>query len=124
MLNGPKDKNGKEPQKRFCVECGFQGPNSRYCLGTEIIVEGRRWVFCKECKAHSGEVGCVGSGMDARCHGNRECGEICQEKKVKVTQRRREREECGWGTLRDVMVDLAENLKDWMCNEYFGETHD
>jgi hypothetical protein len=95
MLDGPKDKNGKRLQKRFCVECGFQGPNSRYSSGTEIIVEGRRWVFCKECKAYSGELECFGSGTCARCHGNRGCREICKEKKVQVRQPRRQREEYG-----------------------------
>jgi hypothetical protein len=78
----------------------------------------------KERKAHSEEVGCFGSGMCARCHGNRGCGEMCKEKKVKVRQPRREMEEYGWGTLRDAMIDLAEKLKDWMCNVYFWETND
>jgi hypothetical protein len=55
--------------------------------------------------------------MCARCHGNRGRGEMCKEKKVKVRQPRREREEYGWSTLRDAMIDLAENPKDWMCNE-------
>ena len=52
MLNGPKGKNGKEPQKRFCIECGLKGPRSRYSPGAEIIVEGKRHVLCKECKVY------------------------------------------------------------------------
>jgi len=46
-----------------------------------------------------------------------------KEGKGKAARRERE-EEYGWGTLRDAMVDLTESLKDWICNEYFWETHD
>lgn len=125
MLTGPKGKNGKEPQKRFCVECGLKGPRSRYSPGTEIVVEGRRSVLCKECKTYSGEAGCVGSGMCASCHEKRGCGETCRDKKAKVRQQSREREEKhGWGSLGDAMIDLAENPEDWMYNEYWWEAHD
>jgi hypothetical protein len=128
MLKGSKGKNGREPQKRFCVECGLKGPRSRYCPGAEIVVEGRRHVLCKECNAYSGEVGCVGSGMCAGCHGKAGCGEMCRDKKGMVRQQRRarewEREEHGWGSLGDAMIDLAENPEDWMHNEYWWETHD
>ncbi|KAH8756843.1 hypothetical protein BGZ57DRAFT_772259, partial [Hyaloscypha finlandica] len=52
MLHGPKGKNGKEPQKRFCVECGLKRPRSRYAPGAEIVVEGRDICFVKS-------VGCI-----------------------------------------------------------------
>jgi hypothetical protein len=128
MLNGPKGRNGKDPQKRFCVECGLKGPRSRYSPGAEIVVEGKRHVLCKECKVYSGEVGCVGSGMCASCHGKKGCGEMCRNKKGRARQQRRERERDREshirGSLGDAMIDLAENPEDWMYNEYWWETHD
>jgi hypothetical protein len=126
MLNGPKGKNGKEPQKRFCLECGLKGPNTRYSPGAEIVVEGMRHVLCKECKVYSGEVGCVGSGMCSSCHGKTGCGEMCRDKKGTVRRQRREmeRERSYWGSLGAAKIDLGENPDDWMYNEYWWETHD
>jgi hypothetical protein len=120
MLNGPKGRNGKEPHKRFCVECGLKGlPRSRYSPGAEIIVEGKRFVLCKECKVYSGVVGCVGSGMCESCHGKWGCGEMCREKRVGARRPRRRREEHRWGRGWE---NMYEDLSDY--DEYFWETHD
>lgn len=121
MLKGPKGRNGKEPHKRFCVECGLKGsPKSKYSPGSEIVVEGSRFVLCKECRLYSSEVGCVGSGLCAECHTKIGCGEECKEKSVKRSRapRARKREfawDGGW-------EDMYEDLDDY--DEYFWETHD
>ncbi|KAH8749624.1 hypothetical protein F5882DRAFT_421398 [Hyaloscypha sp. PMI_1271] len=118
MLHGPKGKNGKEPQKRFCVECGLKRPRSRYAPGAEIVVEGKRHLFCKECRVYSGEVRCVGvgSGMCASCHRKMGCSGMCRDKKGRARQQRRERERVRerhiWGSFGGAMIDLAENPED------------
>jgi hypothetical protein len=47
-------------------------------------VNGHRLVYCKQCRVHNGEVGCIGSGLCKRCHEKFGCGAGCKEKKVKV----------------------------------------
>jgi hypothetical protein len=70
MKKGPKGRNGKEPQKRFCIDCGLHpGPaETRYSPGAELVVEGRRHVFCKSCRKYTADAAVVGSGQCAGCH--------------------------------------------------------
>jgi hypothetical protein len=71
MKKGSKGRNGKEPQKRFCIDCGLKPKwgTTRYSPGTEIEVEGRRRVWCKDCRRVSDTVACAGSGLCEDCHG-------------------------------------------------------
>jgi hypothetical protein len=77
MLKGRTGVNGKEPEKRFCVDCGFghallepgAGRQSRYSPGTEVVVAGQTWVWCKGClqvKMGGEAKGCA--GCCAPCH--------------------------------------------------------
>jgi hypothetical protein len=70
MKKGPKGLNGKEPHKRFCIDCGLHTKpyTTRYSPGAEIKVDGKRYVLCKDCRKYTAEVGGVGSGLCGGCH--------------------------------------------------------
>src|SRR5436190_2212968 len=69
MTKGPKGKQGKEPQKRFCLYCGLNPKprTTRYSLGSEVKVGGERFVFCKACKRYDRGGGQAGSGLCILC---------------------------------------------------------
>jgi hypothetical protein len=76
MLKGHTGLNGKEPQKRFCVDCGLQGNyyRSGYSPGTELVVQGLRMVWCKVCKAvMKGEEARGCTGVCRICHSKNNC---------------------------------------------------
>ena len=59
MLKGKTGRNGTQTYRRFCVDCGFAPPKgqTRYSAGTEVRVNGTRWVWCQRCKVvKSGDV--------------------------------------------------------------------
>lgn len=66
MLKGKTGRNGTQRFKRFCADCGFAPPQGqiRYSRGSEAIVNGERWVWCRLCQYvkkgdAAGRVGCV-----------------------------------------------------------------
>ena len=66
MLKGKTDRNGSQRFKRFCADCGFAPPQGqlRYSPGTEAIVNGEKWVWCRLYQYvkkgdAAGKVGCV-----------------------------------------------------------------
>ncbi|OCL05468.1 hypothetical protein AOQ84DRAFT_271563, partial [Glonium stellatum] len=52
MRKGPKGLNGRQPHKRFCIDCGLHPKprTTRYSPGARIEVEGKRYVLCNICK--------------------------------------------------------------------------
>ncbi|KAF2470567.1 uncharacterized protein BDR25DRAFT_160324, partial [Lindgomyces ingoldianus] len=76
MLKGRTGLNGKEPAKRFCVDCGLhpRPGETRYSPGAEIVVKGERRVWCKICsqvKKGADAIGCT--GVCGACHGRNGC---------------------------------------------------
>ncbi|KAF2838156.1 hypothetical protein M501DRAFT_1017180 [Patellaria atrata CBS 101060] len=51
MRKGKKGRNGLEPEKRFCIDCGVHPKfgRNRYTPGSEIEINTQRWVICKVC---------------------------------------------------------------------------
>ena len=87
MKKGPKGLNGKEPHKRFCIDCGLHPKprTTRYSPGSEMEVMGKRYVICKFCRMYTSEVGCVGSGLCGDCHAS--CGCQCGPTSVSMAPR-------------------------------------
>jgi hypothetical protein len=84
-----KARYGKAQNKIFCIECGLKCPlQKRHSPRAEIVVNGHRFVYCKQCRVHNGEVGYIGSGLCKRCHKKLWCGAGCKEKKVRVKKYR------------------------------------
>jgi len=115
MTRGPKGLKGKEPHKRFCIECGIRSDKwgTRYSPGAEIEVEGKKWVLCKTCRGFKKEIGCVGSGLCRECHMEWRgedcvCGEGVVGPSARAKKRRRMRE---WENMEDVYDD--ENFYEW-----------
>jgi hypothetical protein len=69
MTKGPKGKRGKEPHKRFCLDCGLNPMpgTTRYSPGSEMKVGGLRYVLCKDCQSYRIGAGSPGSGLCTRC---------------------------------------------------------
>src|SRR5438034_6031070 len=69
MTKGPKGKRGKEPQKRFCLDCGLNPKlgTTRYSPGSEMKVGGTRFVICKDCRSYEIAGGSPGSGLCIEC---------------------------------------------------------
>ncbi|CZR58331.1 uncharacterized protein PAC_08223 [Phialocephala subalpina] len=128
MKKGKKGLNGKEPQKRFCVDCGTEPKRgeTRYSPGTEIVVEGERRVFCEWCRKWKGgkEVGCPGSRECRACHGNEKvgCGFCMRGEYVERMRRedvRRNRNKRKRGRESDWDDDLPDEY-----DEHFWECYD
>ncbi|KAH6716188.1 hypothetical protein BKA61DRAFT_515722 [Leptodontidium sp. MPI-SDFR-AT-0119] len=121
MMKGPKGINGKEPHKRFCVDCGLNPKprTTRYSPGAEITVGGKRHVICRDCRKYTSEVGCIGSGLCTGCHARIDCKcppvlkLAAARRRAKVNRRRsRRREYDPWDDLDDCY------------DEHFWETND
>ncbi|KAF8856859.1 hypothetical protein BDZ45DRAFT_675222 [Acephala macrosclerotiorum] len=129
MKKGKKGLNGKEPHKRFCVDCGVEPKKgeTRYSPGTEIVVDGERRVFCEGCGKRKGgdEAGCPGSRECRACHGIDKvgCG-FCKNGKFVERMRRAD--------VRKGRNKRKRKRRDWDCwdelpdeyDEYFWECYD
>lgn len=120
MKKGPKGLNGKEPHKRFCVDCGLNPKwrATRYSPGAEIEVEGKKHVWCKVCEQYRDNVGCRGSGLCMECHGpTLYCSEMrgCVKKGMGTSKKRRRG---GW-----MEYDYDDGLDD-LDRERFWECYD
>lgn len=110
MKKGPKGLNGKEPHKRFCVDCGLKPKwgTTRYSPGAEIEVEGKKHVWCKACELYKDTVACRGSGLCKGCHGPvLYCSEVRGCLKLRLgTSKKRKRGRPGWRDYDDYDDDL------------------
>lgn len=72
MTKGPKGKRGKEPQKRFCLDCGLNPKPGmlRYSPGSEMKVVGERFALCRKCRNYDLAGGSAGSGLCVTCWNN------------------------------------------------------
>jgi hypothetical protein len=66
MITRKRSHAAVDAEKRFCADCGFAPSSSQqgYSPGTEVVVDGVRWVWCTCCRK-------VKKGVDAgegRCH--------------------------------------------------------
>ncbi|ORY11619.1 hypothetical protein BCR34DRAFT_564958 [Clohesyomyces aquaticus] len=141
MLKGRTGLNGKEPQKRFCVDCGLKSRagDTRYSPGAEFVVGGERRVWCKICievKKGAEAVGCTGCCKE--CHEKWVCGcrgegRLQGTPKVKRAKRRVggwSRLSYGYGidddTWRDGYDDGwgEESAADYGYDEHFWECYD
>lgn len=124
MKKGKKGLNGKEPHKRFCVDCGIKPKmgQTRYSPGAEIVVDGERRVFCNWCRKWKGgsEAGCPGSRECKACHGNEKlgCGFCRKGEVVESIRRNKSRRKRGW-----ISWDSDDELPD-EYDEYFWECYD
>ncbi|KAJ4368973.1 hypothetical protein N0V83_006055 [Neocucurbitaria cava] len=52
MLQGNRARGGCDSKKRFCADCGFDvsASGSRYPRSTDTMVNGERWVWCRDCR--------------------------------------------------------------------------
>lgn len=67
MRKNKKSRNGSEPHKRFCIDCGLRlqlhpkpyqnQTEQRYTPGTEITVQGKPFIFCRYCNKYTDQVG-------------------------------------------------------------------
>jgi hypothetical protein len=52
MLKGKTGPRGRQPERRFCGDCGFTNVHNqtRYTPGTMATVNGERWIWCLYCR--------------------------------------------------------------------------